>query len=227
MKPKQFLILSAIASVLIITGCAPVYVPTAVNSPMLSNKGEVQIVVNAGTSGIDPQLSVALSDHIGIMANGSFMDEKSDSSDDFHNHKFGELGLGYYTKIGDKGRFEVFGGFGIGNLKTKVSSNSWWGTESDVRYNKVFMQPAIGLTSKVFDFSFASRFVMVNYYQDAGADMGFFWEPVFSFKVGYKYVKAIIQVGPSITLNKNNFHFNYQPVIISLGLQATLNRRWD
>jgi len=65
---------------LVIVGCAPVYyAPNAHNVPLFSEKNEATISAsyavldNPGPmTGTDLQLAIAVSDHVGIMANGMF-----------------------------------------------------------------------------------------------------------------------------------------------------------
>ena len=219
MKTKKKFILYAITVMLIIKGCAPAYVPNVINTPLLSNKGEIQAGIHTGVSGTDPQFAYAITDNIGIMLNGSFANRTSDSTDDFHKHQFVELGTGYYTKIGETGRFETFGGFGYGKLQAKFNNNLW-NASSDVNSSRLFIQPSIGATTDIFDGSFSSRFVMVNMHQASNKSTGFFLEPVLTGKIGYKYVKAVFQLGLSIPLNSANIDFNYQPFLFSIGLQG-------
>jgi len=208
-----------IAIIIAINSCAPAYVPNVINTPLLSNKGEIQAAIHTGVSGTDPQLAYALTDNIGVMLNGSFANRTSDSTDDFHKHQFAELGLGYYTKIGESGRFETFGGGGLGNLQAKFD-NTVWNTYADVNSYRFFIQPTIGASTNIFDGSFSSRFVMVNLKQNSISSTGFFVEPVLTGKIGYKYVKAVIQLGFSLPLNSKNIDFYYQPFLFSIGLQG-------
>lgn len=219
---------SAIAIYLLITvlsGCAPVYIPNVINTPLLSEKGNVNANINTGVSGIDPQVAVAVTDNIGIMLNGSFANRTSDSSANFHQHNFVELGGGYYTKLGEQGRFEAFGGYGMGSIKTEYYNNLW-NSFADVNSQRIFVQPAIGATTEVFDGSFATRFVFVNLKQDNIRYNSLFFEPVLTAKMGYKYVKATCQLGLSFPINAP-LQFDYQPFIISIGLQGSFGRKWS
>jgi hypothetical protein len=209
---------------LIASSCAPAYIPNVVNAPLLSNKGEFQAAVYTGTSGFDPQFAYAISDHVGLMLNGSFADRTSDSTDNYHKHQFIEIGSGYYTKIGTTGRFETFGGIGYGKVRVK-DDNDLWLAHSDVNSIRLFIQPAIGATSEVFDGNFAMRFVFLDLYQGSDKGTGFFAEPVLTGKVGFKYVKAVLQMGISLRVFSSSMNdFNYQPFIFSIGLQADLNK---
>ncbi|MCD4770265.1 MAG: hypothetical protein K8R35_08870 [Bacteroidales bacterium] len=229
MRPekKQCFTISTIFVVLIISGCAPMYVPNVVNSPLLSNKGEVQTAIYGGTSGFDPQLAYAVTDNIGIMLNGSFQDQTSDTTDNFHKHQFVELGAGYYKKISEIYRIEVFGGFGLGELQA-YDESSIFVSHSDVTSNRIFIQPAIGLTTKYADLGFASRFVVLNAKQGSIKSSRPFIEPTLSVRAGSKYVKAVFQLGYSVPLYYDNiYNINYQPLLFSIGLHGCFNKTFE
>ena len=212
-------------AILLLNACAPAYIPNTVNTPMLSNKGELQASVNSGISGFDPQLSYAITDHIGVMLNGSFSDRTSDSTDDYHKHQFVELGSGYYTKIGTIGRYETFAGFGLGNTRGEYST-TLWSSYADAQFFRIFIQPSIGLATSFFDGGFAWRFVIISMTQEQNKSTGFFFEPVITLKLGYKYVKMVTQFGLSLPVTEE-IAFNYQPFMFSVGLHAYLWRKFD
>ncbi|MBK6833649.1 MAG: hypothetical protein IPG89_04965 [Bacteroidetes bacterium] len=203
-----------------LNACTPAYIPNVINTPMLTNKGEIQAAVYTGTSNFDQQFAYAPTDHFGLMLNGSFAYNLNTASGYKHMHKFVELGAGYYTKLENNGRFEVFGGFGGGNLKSKNISDLWNETVNANSY-RIFIQPSIGASTQLFDGSLATRLVMVNIYQGSHTTTGYLIEPALTGKVGYKYVKAVAQLGLSIPAG-NSVKFAYQPFMFSLGIQAFL-----
>ncbi len=209
---------------LIINGCAPAYVPNVVNTPLLSNKGEFQAAIYTGSSGIDPQFAYAITGNTGIMLNGSFTNTASSSASYYDKHQFVESGIGYYCKIGEIGRFETFGGYGMGKVRAEFD-NFQGSAYSDANFNRIFIHPTIGITTKIFDGSFTPRVVMVNMYQAANNSSVIFLEPVITFKIGYKYVKAVIQFGISMPYNSSDIGFNHQPFLFSLGLQGFFNKK--
>ena len=211
----------SISFVLILSGCAPTYVPTTVNSPLLTYKGELQVAVYAGTSGFDPQVAYALTDNIGLMLNGSFKDTKSDLSGDFHKHNFIELGVGYYLRFVSKGRFGIYGGYGLGNLQARTNSAIFNNT-SDVKLDRIFIQPEIGLVTDVVDLSYAMRIVIVGVNQDPLKYTRSFLEPAATVKFGYKHVKFVTQVGFSVPFNATNL-IDHQPFMFSIGLHGRIN----
>lgn len=215
-----------IAVILFFYSCAPAYIPNVINSPMFNNGGELQVSTYASTSGLDAQAAFAISDNVGIMANGSFMDRTDEFNNDYHKHKFIEFGGGYYDQIERRGRYEIFAGFGAGELQAKYD-NSIWSSYTDVKSYRYFLQPAIGVTGNVADFSTAMRVVLIDLYQGSRREKAYFFEPAITGKLGYKHVKAIMQFGLSIPTNPDAVDFNYQPVIMSLGLQLNIGRVYD
>ncbi len=232
MKTKIYLIV-ALFGVLMIYSCAPAYIPNVVNAPLLSNKGEFQARLNGGVSGVDPQFSYAITDNIGMMINGSY--NFRDDTDSYHKHYFIESGLGYYGKLKEAGRFEVFGGYGYGDVKTDVFWQPGWINYTNGYYHRIFIQPSIGAVTDVFEGSFSTRFVLVNMHfrdgngYDSPANNSFntFVEPVFTTKIGYKYVKFVMQIGFSIPVNNNyNDYYNYQPFIFSMGANLKFGQKY-
>lgn len=223
MKFKQ-LILGGFVVFLFFNSCAPAYVPNVANTPLLEKKGDAQVNLNVGLSGFDPQIAYAVTDHFGLMLNGSFANRTSDSTNNFHSHNFIEGGAGYFGTIGNKGRYEVYGGYGFGEIQAEYD-NTLWISQSDVKYNRFFIQPAIGVSSTVFDASFSPRLVHVNLYQGTNNNAAFFLEPIISAKLGYKYVKVVAQMGLSFALiDENDLVFDYQPFMFSFGIQVNIHK---
>lgn len=232
MKTQLFAIFYVIGIIMLFQACTVKYVPNVLNTPMFSKAGEVNMVANFGESGFDPQLSASVTDHIGIMLNGSFWDQSGNSTN-YTSHTFMELGAGYFTKL-KIARFEVYGGYGLGNFYsqyyyTPIFTDTEGHLErSDADCNRFFIQPGIGLSTEHFEMSLASRFVNVNFFKDTDTGNSlkgipfFFLEPALTLKAGFKNVKGVFQIGTSILLN-NDTYVEYDPFIVSFGLQLSLD----
>jgi hypothetical protein len=190
-----------------------VYVQNVVNNPLLTNKGEIQLAVNTDIAGIDPRFAYLLSNRIGVMLNGSFANRISDTTNNFHKHKFMEIGSGYYTHIGARGKFETLSGVGSGTVQANYKNNLWT-SRSKVNFTRYFIQPTIGFTTNIFDTGFSSQFVILNFHQETGSSTSYFVEPVVTTKLGYNHFKAILQLGLSFPLNSDSIQFNYQPLLL-------------
>jgi hypothetical protein len=205
--------------------CAPVYIPNTVNAPLFSGKGEFNLGAHTGTNGIDIQTAYAFTDHLGIMINGSFMTNDTSQYGDHHKHTFGELGLGYYNKLGSVFRVETFAGFGMGRAS---AYDSFFfivpqAIIADGHYSRIFVQTSIGASTDFFDGGLTLRGCYVNFYKYTygGTDFShkdddFFFEPVLFARIGWKYIKFQTQFGLSVPMNDNLI--NYQPFMMSFGL---------
>jgi hypothetical protein len=223
METRKLIFTISASTILILNSCAPVYVPSVVNAPLLTNKGEVQAALHVGTSGIDPQFTYAVSKHIGLMLNGSFANNTSDTTNNFHKHQFVEFGSGYFTNFGTRMKFETFGGIGAGKLQAEYDNNLWV-SRSNVDFTRFFIQPTLGFTTKIFDAGISSRFVLVNLHQESASSTRGFIEPVLTGKLGYDHIKAVMQMGLSFPLNSGKVSYNYQPLLISLGIQGNFGK---
>ena len=223
-----YFILFILGTVGLFSSCSPEYIPNMVNSPMFTNGGEFQATIATGTSNFDAQTAYAITDNIGIMVNGSYGDETSDSSDNFHKHTFIEGGIGYYDTFGDKGRYEIFGGYGSGRVEGYYKNIFNVSDITDARYNRYFIQPGIGIATGIFDGSFATRFTLVQMNPTgndfAAGEYKAFAEPVITAKIGYRYVKFITQFGFPFHLGSEKPSYDYQHFIVNFGLTFNLGR---
>jgi len=211
--------------------CSPEYIPNMINTPMLSNKGEIQGNIAAGINTIDGQMAIAITDNFAVMTNASYYNRTSDSTNNFHKHILLEGGLGYYLKLSDVGRFEVFGGYGLGNVEGYYENSIIGSSITDANFSRFFIQPAIGASSQVFDGSFATRFVFVRMNPngdnfDTGSYIPFI-EPAVTFRLGYKHIKGVMQVGFSLPISKTNINFDYQPIIFNVGVSYNIWKSYE
>lgn len=134
--------------VLILSSCSSIYMPNVPATPMFSKQGEGYLSGHVNLKGnVSGNAGVAISDHIGIIANGSYVNHKKQIKE-FKQYLY-EGGLGYFTTIGKSKRqiFEVYAGYGIGNS-----------VETDLRSTTTGMQPV-----EIRDMDFEKIFVQVNY----------------------------------------------------------------
>ncbi|MFW5793059.1 MAG: hypothetical protein ACOCWC_02155 [Bacteroidota bacterium] len=228
---KAFKAISLISlSVFILYSCSPpVYHPNVVNTPLLSNKHEVNAAVNISVSGFEPQFAYALTDNLGIMANACFNKYSSEESPDYQRIILIEGGGGYFGKIGKYGRFESYGGFGYGDNFFYYDNENNPYTEN-VPYTKFFVQGAVGSSLDFFDAGIGPRFVWATVNDINGTYTNMYIEPVITVKVGYKYLKFVVQGGFSFPVEAASPYADarfHQPILFSFGLQANLNKIYD
>jgi hypothetical protein len=230
---KNLLIISALAAIL--AGCGPtLYVPNTVNTPLLAEKKDwkasIGVIGMAPEANVDLQGSYAFHDHFAAMGNMSFMaghnDQGSQAVSNLRNsHSLVEGGVGAYTSFWKNrrgvpiGRAEIFGGTGVGWAEDNNPDNVFNvdGTDRYLGvYQRYFLQPSVGIRSRIVDISFATRISRVHFssfkhYEDGSltenSSFGFpTAEPVLTLSLGYKYVKYYMQVGSIETQgNPENF----------------------
>ncbi|HTF17430.1 MAG TPA: hypothetical protein VK658_05120 [Chryseolinea sp.] len=219
--------------IFVMMGCSSVYVPNARNSPLLRKAGEVQGSVGFG-NGLDVQGAVAVTNHIGLMANYSYEDRNSSqyssnpSNDDYHYHNFFEGGLGYFENNG-AWCYEIFAGYGRGE-GASYDNYIWWG-DQDVRatgsYDRIFIQPAFGMNKKLFHLSFVPRISIVDFKDFETNASTFvidehpkvFFEPAVLGRVNLINNRFFLgfQLGFSVPVASDVF-YQYRPVQFSTGL---------
>ncbi len=212
---KNLLVLPFLA--LMLFGCGPtLYIPNSLNTPLLGEKGDFQVRGGMNLTSPSPNLNLqgayAVNDKLAVMTNLAHMNfiESADLKNG-NKHSLVEVGLGRYWAFSPNkckvnvGRFEVFGGSGLG-----------WATDNDFynntkhyyqgSYNRWFLQPAVGYKGKVFEASFATRLAYTNFMnylheangQDITDNEQFSFatiEPVVNLALGYKRGKAFWQFG--------------------------------
>ena len=158
-----------------LTSCKPnAYLPNTIHTPLLKEKGEIRATVNFS----NVQLAYAVTDKIGIMANGQFSTLSQTTTnvtstgdlieEDITKQTLGEIGVGYFKPIGTNGVFEVYGGGGYGNVNIN-SSSTFPGSVGNYQRTlttlatKFFLQPSIGLTNEIFDLAFTPRLTGMMY----------------------------------------------------------------
>jgi hypothetical protein len=235
---KRILLFSAIVTVTLsgLNSCKTVYEPNTINTPLLNNHGEFRAYVDPS----NVHLSYAITDHIGIMANGFRVSEGTDNNSIRGNGGLAEIGMGYFRPM-DGFIFETYAGGGIGRVKfTEIRQE---GNSSVVRNfsaegTRFFVQPSFGYAGKYFEAAITPRLVMgkynnvqTNYTTQEQIDGKFYnvnqpvWafiEPALTLRGGYKWVKLQAQFGFSQKLNSQQL--SYKSSFLNLGLIFDINR---
>ena len=237
MKNLKKLVLIALLLVCF-SSCKIMYIPNTQNIPMLEEKGDIKLDIGNK----DMQLAYGISNHVGIMANGYYnKNEWSVVSGTFDNQYLSkrsliEGGVGYYTTLGENGRFEIYSGAGYGNVSYNydlVDNGTLTETNTfGINMMRIFFQPAIGLQTDNLGFAFSTRLVSVNFLNvdtvgytqteleaeglhELEDDMFIFIEPAITLRLGIKYAQLQLQpyynlqvTGPS-SINAKKFGFNF------------------
>ena len=141
---KKGLLWFASALAFLVSSCSSVYMPNVPNTPMLSTKGELYTGAH-----ITPKFNAsfnsayAVGEHVGILVNGSMMNQNKEKKDFRHNLLEG--GAGYFTTFANGTRIlEIYGGIGRGSsdrtFKDNIDGNWVTSDRQEVTFNKYFVQ---------------------------------------------------------------------------------------
>lgn len=227
-----------VAAVLL-SSCAPqIYVPNTRNTPLFREQGEFQGTVTL-TTGIEGQLAFALSDHVGVMANGSFLSDDVPEQDYTRKHQYFEGGLGYFNAT-RKYRTELYAGYGIGEGTSFAQYYFFtpaFGQKDLVatgKFNRIFVQPTLGTNNRGFNMAFTARLSFVDFTEFSSNDNNpalnavtiqpdegpqFFIEPAVTGKVPLVgNLQGIFQLGLNVAI-PNTAYFDYVPIQFAVGIQ--------
>jgi len=223
---KQF---SLIIAVLFLASCAPIYTPNIVHTPLFSEKNDADLQIGMGTSGYDVQAAYAPTNYLGVMVNSSFQYRDVTDTNYYHKHEFVEAAVGYYGKIDEAGRYECY--LGYGNGEAKSYSPDFYGLVTG-SYNRFFIQPSIGAKMDVFEGAFSLRVAYVDMYKISknveyrrSELNSFYFEPVLTAKVGYKFVKFFVQGGLSLPI-ENTLKYTDSPLLLNFGLSFSFSKAY-
>jgi hypothetical protein len=177
-----------IASLLWLASCAPSYLPNNANMPLLAEKQDYAIGANLQLgAGLGPevQAAYALTNHIGLVANGhaNFAEEGDYSL-------FGELGGGLFTVLGDRFHLELYNGIGLGSGKGSGSTLFGGPIDEEGDYWRYYVQPNIGFRTGGFEIALGARFAYVDYYEfirngtPGPTPDAWLWEPSAALRFG-------------------------------------------
>ncbi len=230
----------------VLSGCKHYYyIPSAQNIPLFKEKNEFRAAIASGggdeISTTDFQAAYSITNKFGVIANFMTAEGGDESSDNRGVGRYLEVGCGYYKPFYKYGIFEVFGGVGRGNQRHYYEDTNYGGSSSTTKYSgtaelsltKIFLQPSIGLTLNWMDLAFTPAISGISFTRiNNGIDTtdqnyfsvnnlsrhrnSFLFEPGFTFRFGWKYVKLQIQFVSIENLSHRNLDF--EPKKVSVGL---------
>ena len=180
MQFKKIWLVASLATLL--SGCSPyLYIPDSVYMPLASDKGEFKANVCYGTSGTGLQASYCIGKHVLVMTNISEYNSVNNGTYTpgllnfpySYNNFCGDLGLGYFHRLGTHGRVELIAGAGYGSSTSNLegappdhSAIGYSGNLDNYALNGNFMhffaQPDIGLVYGNYEFGLGARFNELN-----------------------------------------------------------------
>jgi hypothetical protein len=195
---------------------------------MFRKAGEFQMSFSGG-NGFEGQSAVSVSKHIGLLANYSYIDRKSDDLTDVNDsqkHTLLEGAVGYFENT-ESVFIEIFAGYGQGQGTTNNESIFGYTHNATGKYNKFFVQPAIGFNQRSMHVSFIPRVSIIDFtaFDDGTTRMEVskrpqaFFEPavVGRFNFADNHLFFLYQGGVSIPM-ANDAYFDHRAFLISAGL---------
>jgi hypothetical protein len=226
-----------------LTSCSPkYYVANTQNVPLLSEKGEIDLTLAGGTEKLEFQGAYAVTEHIGLKANGAVFIPANLDNGNGGSGKLIELGAGYFTKINQTENwvFEAYGIAAIGTMENHMPSTliDYPASSGKISANlfRIGVQPNIGYKTEHFTIALSSRFVHLSYdkisgdlfYDNlrqtdylSGNSSHFLIEPALTVKGGFEKIKLQLQYGYSF--NVTDFDFRQEKPFLSLGLNFKFN----
>lgn len=220
--------------ILLLGSCRPQYYkPNRVNTPLLTQKGQVQ--ANAGFNGV--QAAYSPLNRLGLIAGYSTYA--------YHGHEpwsphekvdFFEAGAGYYRAVKDSSYlkmrrqfvYDVYGGIGRGSINIDNRSNY---TRPSTTISRAFIQPGVGVRTHVIEAAFNMRVCGVYYSNFSHPPLSYvvplpnkvylFTEPAITLRVGYKAAKLEMQYVHSF--GSNTGELAYIKNAFNLGLSVVIN----
>ncbi len=205
----------AFVLLLMMASCGPVYIPTAVNAPLLSKKNEFHgSAYMRNFSGWDIQSAYSPVGHVGIMANGSMSRSQFlfDPALGESKQTFFEGGIGIYGSLDEeqKSNGELYFGYGRGRTRSKsefMESIFDEDTRTTGYFHRYFVQASIGVPGGHSGPSLSCRVVKVEYYKfkngfsvSHASPKAYFAEPALTLKFGPKAFKFVAQALYAIRL---------------------------
>lgn len=180
-KNSYFLLLT----IIILSSCSSIYIPSVPNTPMLTTQGEVAGGAHISLKGnFNFNSAYAVTNHVALLANGAFMHNERTKKD--IKHKMIEFGGGYFDTFGpDNNRIlEIYVGLGSG--------------KSDRAFRN-FDRNDVLISNDIQEAKYDKQFVQVNYSSKKVNNLR-----LFGAKFGLNYGTAL-----RVTYAKtNNFYRN-------------------
>jgi hypothetical protein len=198
------------------------YTSSAVNAPLLTQKGEVRLTGATGNI----QTAVAVGNHVGIITG---MYYKNYTSGDIYQHRGSlvEAGAGYFESPTRHVVFEAYAGGGSGHVYKSQTMYNGDNSTYQARFNgdayKLFMQSGFGFTSDIFEIGLTTRVSTVRYYRFKAVNYTedelrrddldnitkpwfAFAEPAITTRFGFRSIKLQAQYGLTLNLGASIRH---------------------
>lgn len=213
-RNEWFRILFLLAVCLLSASCAPIYMPTSPQTPMLQEKGDLKAEINSSTSGLELKAAYAVSDIyvVTAMISAGSGDAEDDEIDNSY-HRYLEAGFGHsyrpvhYFVIENIGGLAMGQGRGEGRLTIGESTTHFM---AEGAYVKPYLQNNLAIQTDPFDFGLVNRISIIQFgnirnirddeetITDPSTPL--FWEPTLFGQIGWNRVKVAARFGYSLPI---------------------------
>lgn len=237
MKKMKNLLLFIVA-ILLLSSCTTLYKPNMVQSPMLKEKGDLNVSGSLGVTGMGNghvQAAYAPKEHLGIMLNlmGHSESEGYDTNPEKLNILNAEAGIGIHKKFGSKNNLllQVYAGYGRGRSVNFIETNTPESRpEMSSNFSSLFFQPGIAYFGEFMDVAVDLRFKRVTmfdlnarlysefnwwnteyeFFNNSSVAFGLF-EPAVTFKIGDENYRGIFQAGLNVPIANTDNYYTVNP----------------
>lgn len=165
-----------IASALLLAGAGCThyyYAPNTLRTPFLQEQHDTQmslgLISGDEFSGYEFHAVYSPVRHAAIMANHMQINSGQNSGYDSGEGRLTEIALGGYAPAGKYSSFSLFGGWGAGAVFNTYDLN----VHSDLRFQRIFLQPAFAFQAKWVRFGTAVRLSRLRYVRgDVDVEIG-------------------------------------------------------
>lgn len=161
MKKSTYYLILAFVTLILSSCTTTLYVPNAVNTPLLKEKHEFKATIGPNNA----QAAFGLTDNFGIIANGYWDKFKSETTTNgqttqtLNKGNLYELGLGYYKPLTKVIVFETYLGGGLGNINFNQDNGT---KRYDVKGTKFFVQPSIGYVDRFWRWLLLQDYLLLS-----------------------------------------------------------------
>lgn len=218
----------AVIIVILAGGCAPIYMPTSPNTPMLKESGETKVEMNATSSGFEFKGAHAVNVRMAIAAMVSGASDPDEAGDESSFHRYAEASFINYLRPGSMLVIENSGGLGVGGGKGHGQKLFTDGTFiAEGMYFKPFLQNNLALQTRVVDIGLVNRLSVIRF-TEIRSTLGdaepitdpstpLFWEPAIITQLGWDRFRINAHVGISTPLTGEP-DFDWQGMLLGVGL---------
>lgn len=228
--------------VIVVSSCNPVYYrPNTQQIPLFKEKGEGRASIASNMEDqIELQGAYAVSNNIGIVANGLYAKYNLDNGTDMVKGKLIEAGAGYFMPVKYNFVFEVYGLAGIGHVHNRFGETITpifdRTIESDLF--RLSVLPVIGYRIPNFSVALSTRIALLNYFNYKGGYIydselqtyylhnnksNILLEPALTIRGGWHAIQLQAQLVGCVNLSNSNFH--QENTGGSLGIIFLLNNK--